>query len=178
MSDREMRQVLAEMALLSYGPTTRFDKSGGRSSEHPGGKQPSGDSNPLHEIWAERWAEAPTAQTLQEAREALESVRKRVESAYTEETEAQLYARIVKEGEGWPIADVARSLSVTATQVRKARRQHKREVEFGKVVVDALIVSREDRVLSLYRQGLSSAQISAQTEVKKQTVLNIIRRAA
>ena len=109
--EREMRQVLAEMSVLSYGATTRFDKSGGKSSEHPGGKQPSGDSNPLHDVFGREWraatTEADRARILGEAREALQNARKRAEGAYTEETWEQLRDRIVKEGEGFSLRDVA-----------------------------------------------------------------------
>jgi hypothetical protein len=180
--DREFAQVLAEMTLLMYGPVSRFDKSGGRSSEHPGGKRPQGDSNPLHREFAERYAratgEAKRRETLNEAREALSGVLKRSEGAYVEETWEQLRDRIVKEGEGWALRDVAVALKVTETQARKARRQKDREVEFGLPTTERKELPNPERAVHLASQGLTQREIAAQLDCHKTQVARWLAKAA
>lgn len=188
--DREFAQTLAEMTLLSYGPVSRFDKSGGRSSEHPGGRRPQGDSNPLHHEYAKRYARARETdeeteqregastrrarrRVLDEAREALESVLRRPESAYTEETAEQRDQRMIDDYAGWPAKDVALKMHCTPTHVRKIRMNRALDPDTGQEreeVPSMTAAERAEKARRMKDQGMSAKRIALVLGVHYDTV--------
>lgn len=180
--DREFDDVLAKMTVLLYGPAQTFDKSGGRSSEHPGGRRPTGDNYPLHEEFRERYAQASTradrARVLAEAIEARQRVLKGPEERSEGETWEQLRDRVVKDGEGWALRDVATAFKITESQARKARRQKGREVEFGLKIPERVPASPKERVQLLASQGLSQREIASQVGLHKTQVARWLAKEA
>lgn len=175
--DREFAQVLAEMTLLSYGPVSRFDKSGGRSSEHPGGRRPQGDGNPLHREYAEKYARAANraerAETLHDAREALQAVLKRAEGAYEEETAEERDQRMIDDYSGWPAKDVALKMHCTPTHVRKVRMNRALDPDTGQEreeIPTMTAAERQEKARRMKDQGMSAKRIALVLGVHYDTV--------
>jgi hypothetical protein len=168
-----MAQVLAEMALLSYGSTTSWNASGGGDS--PG--MPSGDGHPLTEQWLDRWERDPTDQTVQAARADLDRVRRRQAPASTDGSTEEHW--IIDDGEGFQVEQVARKFNTTPTRVRKLRMAHGRDTEMGLPKEFARVqAATPDRIRNLADRGCTERQIAFQVGVSKSTVRRALGRAA
>jgi hypothetical protein len=171
--ERAMRQVLAEMTMLSYGSTTSWNHSGG--SEGPG--RPSGDSHPLAEHWRAEWERDPSWGTVERAREALAQVKRRDAPVVTDDSTLEDW--IVSDGEGYAVAQVAGKFGIAQSRVRRIRLKAGRESEFG-ARVDARPVrdTSSERIRNLASQGCTERQIAFQVGVGKSTVRRALGRAA
>lgn len=185
--NHEMRGVLAQLETCSHVPARVYGPSGGgRSSDSPlGGERPPGDEGhvkfarwygpPFHEPTREHPGsqdDEQRKQVIRFARRELEhlrghSVRKRPAG----ETREQRDKRIVKEGEGFTVKEVALRFRCGERDVRRARADAEREPEFGREpepTADAK--ARRDRARELERQGLKLAQIARILGVHRSTV--------
>lgn len=171
--EHAMRQVLAEMTLLSYGSTTSWSSSGG--GDGPG--RPSGDSRPLAEHWQAEWNRDPSERTLTNARAALDDVKRR--QAPAEGDDSTLEDWIVEDGEGYAVEQVARKFGVAENRVRRIRVKADRESEFGLPTRFAQHrdESRE-RVVWLFSKGCTLRQIAMQTGVSKSKAQRWVKEAA
>jgi hypothetical protein len=112
---REARQLLAELAMISCGPITSYQPAS--TSGAGGSRDPStGDQWPAHHELLHRLAEAVSATDVRDAlnwaRHELAALRRAPQNAkVTGESEAERAKRIVKEGEGWGMHDVANTLN-------------------------------------------------------------------
>jgi hypothetical protein len=192
----QFRQILAELELLSYGSTANWSPTG-RSRGGSYGKPP-GSEHPSHEHWRERWERAVWDDMEEEQREAttitrhrrrviekaqadLDSYRKRAEGKIVEETASELEARIVREGDGWAVADTALHCRCTTTFVRKARLKAGRSVVTGKAPKDPLIAADDDlrqRALKLKREGVSGRGIRLILGIGGSKLDQLLREAA
>lgn len=173
--EHAMRQVLAEMTLISYGKTQAFDASGGKS-ENPD-PRPSGESKPMVDHWRERFEHERSHRTLEQAREALDAWKRRATPApeFTYDEDAE----ILKTGEGFSVDQVARKFGCTPTRVRKLRMAADRDTEFGLPKEFARVVAATpDRIRDLAAQGCTERQIAFQVSVSKSTVRRALGRAA
>lgn len=174
--DREFKAVCAKMTLLLYGPTQVFDKSGGRSSEHPGGRRPTGDSYPLHEEFSEKYAQASTkaerAQVLAEAIEARQKVLKGPQER-PEETPEQREQRMIDDYAGWPAKDVALAMRTSASEVRHARAKRALDPDTGQdreEVPSMSAAERAEKARRMKDQGMSAKRIALVLGVHYDTV--------
>lgn len=142
MIDQEMRQVLASMELLATGGVTNYAPTG--AGGIPDSRPPSGvrfdgvSAMPLHLYWRKRYeiaVERDQEATIREggeitkarqvvlskAQDQLAVFKKRPKVTIQLETEAELEARIVKEGRGESVERIAQHCRCTPTFVRKAR---------------------------------------------------------
>lgn len=151
--ESEFRQVLGEMEVwLQYGTTVNFAPTRGGSE---GYGRPPGDENPAHLVWREKWDRANPLdyeRLLEEAREYLAGAlhQKRVE--VVPETQAELEARVVSEGDGWSVPDTARHCRCTETFVRKARMRAVAAAAESKI-------DEAERAKQLANDGFSERQI-------------------
>lgn len=168
-----MMACLAQMAVLPYGTTMNYNASGGRSSEHPGGRRPAGEGWSDEDRYRERWHNCRTIddarQCVKAAEDELESWRK--SKAQEPETSKQVNQRIVKTGEGWDAREVAATLRVTMKMVYAARFDAGRD--YAKGLPIAGVDERE-----LARRGNSTRQIAELMKSKPTTVFKRLKKAA
>jgi hypothetical protein len=186
--DRQMRAVLAQLETCSHVPAPSSSGGGSSSDEHPGGRRPPGDLG--HTYWA-RWYGPPfherssahpgardddnRVQIINAARQELEhlrghAVRERTQS----ESLDQLRARIVKQGEGWTVEEVARAMRCGERLVIEARKQAGREPTFGRRVErpsEALARDeRRRRAEEMREKGMSYRAIGSLLGVDGETI--------
>lgn len=173
--EREMRTVLAQMALIQYGRTQSFSKSS-RSEPDP---RPSGEAHPLAETWREEWRRRPTRDTLDMARAELDAWKR---SATVETDGSGFEDWVVEDGEGFAVAQVAGKFGIAEARVRRIRLKADRESEFGLPARFAhhreSAGTKEARVRDLTSKGCTLRQIALQTGVPRETVRRWMKEAA
>lgn len=178
---REFRQILAQLELISHGTTQSW------SPGHGGEKDvvfPPGEKTPPHVYWRTRWLEATDedARTAawSGARKELESLSTRSITEISVETEEQLAKRVVKDGEGWTVEEVAQRMRCTTTFVRRARLKDGRNTETGvkpeEMIAD--FADRREQARELAERNLTERQIVAITGLPKSTVRRVLGKAA
>lgn len=173
----EMRQVLAELELLSHGGTTAWDAAGGGKA---GSREPQGESRPPHLVWRDRFKHADLSdlpRLVGLARQDLAEWRTRV--APIPDVSVSL-VDLILEKEGWSAADVARRFGVSAAYVCRIRMNHDRDAETGAVAVKAAKLApleRRRRVRDLKEQGLTVRQIATLLDVSHPTVVEDLKAA-
>lgn len=183
MSELAMRQVLAELETLSQGTCANWSPTG-RSSDSKGGNRPPGDAHPPHVYWREQWDRAVGSydqeKVIRSARAELESWRKRPEVTVQLETEDELADRIVKEGKGSPVDEIAQHCRCTPTFVRKARLKAGVSLVTGIAPKGVTVETQDQReqVRELAENGLSERQIGMFTGLGKGTIRRVLGRAA
>jgi len=131
----KMLNLLADMSTLPNGSIMNYNSSGGgKTSEHPGGKRPSGDLRSVYDIFKARW---DGCRALPDARECIKAAEdeldhwRRSKAKPNSETQQQLYRRVVRVGEGWLDRECAASLRLTMATVHAARAAHDRDAAKG-----------------------------------------------
>jgi hypothetical protein len=197
--DQRMRDILAQLELISHGSTANWSPTGrSRSGSHG---RPPGDERPPHIYWRERWERAVRddeewtieamltnceevvthrRKVITSAQTELDSLRKRPEVKVQGETGEELEKRIVRDGEGEPVDRVALAMRCTPTFVRKARLKAGRSVVTGKAPKDAVVeaADQHDRARTLAEDGHTERQIAWLTGLPKTTLRRILGRAA
>jgi hypothetical protein len=172
----EMRQLLAEMTLLSYGTVQSWNASGG--SESPG--RPGGEAWPLADKWHAEFQRNPSRETLDAARAELVAWKRRAAPAEGDGSTEDDW--VLRDGEGFSAEQVARKFNRTPSMVRRLRLANGRESEFG--LSASLPRGRERvpdaraRVVNLAGQGCTLKQIELQTGVPRETVRRWMKEAA
>lgn len=178
---QQIRQVLAELELISHGTTANWAPTGHASE---GAAMPPGESQPPHLYWRGQWLRAVDEEderrVLAGARRELASLRKRSEVKVKMETEEELEARIVREGRGEPVTTVAMAMRCTSTFVRKARLKAGMSVTTGKAPKGIAIgtVDQREHAEHMAENGATERQIEFVTKLPKTTVRRILGRAA
>jgi hypothetical protein len=197
--DQQMRSILAQLELLAHGTITNYSPTGGGHSADT--KPPTGESRPPHLHWRERWERAVRddeewtidrelvnceeiikhrKDVIEKAQADLDSYRKRTEGVVVGETEEELEARIVREGEGWSVEQVAQHCRCTVTFARKARLKAGVSVATGKRP-DGLKVDSSDqsmRVREYAANGYTERGIALLTGLSKSTIRRLVGKAA
>lgn len=143
MSDltAEEREVLARLELLAHGSTQRFDPTGSSDSDNlPHGISSEGNGPRLSEYPHLHWRDKilgarndyARRKALESAQEELDSWRRRtVWHASTIETWDELVARVIGEGAGWSVREVANHCRCSERQVVRARNEAGVSVDNG-----------------------------------------------
>jgi transposase-like protein len=160
-----VRQIAAELELLSHGATTSF---GASSSGVPGSREPSGESRPPHLQFLADW-DAKGDSVLERWNETLKSWKGggKVRPAGVSEREI-----VLTDGEGFSPDDVAMRYRLTATMVRKWRREAGLHEESGKGESIAAQAKR------LRAEGVPVRQIAAQVGTHPTQVQRWTKEAA
>jgi hypothetical protein len=180
MSDEsDFRQILGQMEVwLSYG--TIMNLASSRGGDGSSGRPP-GDEHPAHLVWRERWDRAfNKRKVLEDAQEALEGMLKQKVQAVVPETQGELEARVLREGEGWGVVEIAQHCRCTEKFARKSRLRGGVSLEDGKAIVQRR-VEREQRVQEareMRDRGLTLRQIAMQLGCNAATIQRDLASAA
>jgi hypothetical protein len=176
----EMRQVLFALWLLPWGGTQNWDKTGAGgvpASRPPAGVRLDGSSERLpHEYWQAKWDRAISTVrkevVLKAAQEDLARWRTAPKGPRKEESSEQEDRRILEEGEGWSVGDVARHFKCTPTRVRLVRATAGAKTTTGKLpeVPKLPRDERAEKVRRMRSEGLSLRQIGMILDCGKMTV--------
>jgi hypothetical protein len=185
---REFRRLMSQLVLLGDGAVMAFDRDsvkGGEKSTQPSGVFVRHERDmPLVIQFQRRWAICRTDDArwklVGEFQElyALWTVRRK--PAETDGTSEEDW--IIKDGEGFEAAEVARRFNTTPSRVRRVRSKADRDMEWGKPL-DGLIRSanrpeKRERALALAERGCTVRQIAAQVDSSKSTVDRWLKEAA
>jgi Helix-turn-helix len=177
--EREFRQVLAQLELVSYGSTFGWD-SPARDGD-TSGRRPPGSDRPAHDHFRARWNDAHTdyarEKTLNAARETLHAIGHTPRVKIKEEPIAKRDARIVRDGAGIPPTDVAIAFRCGPGDVRRARLAAGRDPLHGQPLPELEHASAHEKVLTLAELGLSQRQVAERTGISQATVNRILRAA-
>jgi hypothetical protein len=192
---QQIRSILANMELLAHGSTANWSPTG-RSHGGSYGRPP-GDEHPPHEHWAKRWEKAVYDDLEEEYREAtmitrhrkrviekaqadLDSYRKRAEGRVVGESEESLEARVVREGTGWTIEEVAQHCRCTPTFVRRARRKAGIDEQHGKGIIVEMVTrdERAEKARAMRARGLPLRAIAMHLGCDVATIHRDLARAA
>ena len=170
---RELLQLLAQLATLPYGTTANWNSSGGKSSEHPGGKRPAGESRPegarLLDEWASSRSVAAKEDTLRRWREELRAWRHAPEPPKAEDR--KVLFRDIQSKRGWTDREVAQAMRQPVAVVHEARLAVKCCPAKGYPYVGCSVVELANR-------GNSVRQIELMVGVSKSVVDRMLKRAA
>lgn len=178
--DGEMRQVLAEMALLSYGRTSQWDSKG--STGKPGAvildRRMTGQV--LHDFWAGRYADQRSDEGRREmidaARVELQNVRVQKERPVGESDE-QKRKRCLRDCRGMAASEAADYMRETTRWVISVRTMAGLDPNTGKPF--AVFADWRETVLDLNADGVLSLRDIAQRVGKShEAVRQVTRRAA
>jgi hypothetical protein len=179
--DAQMRAVLVQLMMTSNGSTAKMDgNTGGGSARHYADALLVGWLDPLDaphqrylDLYMRETDDAGRERVLELAKDELDRIKYSRGHAGEAETLEDLFDRIVAAGEGWEANDVAISLRVTASIVRRARRERGRDQEKGKPVEDSSGLGRDERrrrVLKLKELGRSDREIQHALGIPYSTV--------
>jgi hypothetical protein len=179
---KEVRQLLAELELLSHGSTTAWNPTGGGSAAEDAGI-PHGESNPPHlrlrAQYLEQADDAGRERVVEEMRTTLRGRRGPTadRGAVTGETRAEEDARILQSGEGFDVLDVARRFDCTSSRVRRLRLADGRDAERGHRVDQQAGDDDAQRARRMKAQGMSERQIALALGRHRTTVTRWLKKS-
>jgi hypothetical protein len=179
---KAVRQLLAELELLSHGSTTAWNPAGGGSAADDAGI-PHGERNPPHVQLRARYLEARDDAGRDRAVEAMRTTLRgrrgpgadRV--AATGETRAEEDARILQSGEGFDADEVARRFACTPTRVRRLRLTDGRDAERGHHAAEHAGDDDAQRARSMRARGMSERQIALALGRHRTTVTRWLKKS-
>ena len=164
------RPYLIRLAFVSQAPAGRMDAMP-RSRGTPEHRKPPGESKPEAEILAHRLAKSlsriDALAIVDEIRAELSHATRRSMAVEHYETVEELAERIILDGPGWAVADVALACRCLPSFVRTARLTYGRDPETGLTPPDGdpMEVAR-----SLVEQGRSLYTVASLTGVPRSTL--------
>lgn len=173
--DREMRDVLIRLSLVSQMPAHAYGAGGG----HPSSCEPTGNSRPPYERLRSDYEHATTNAERQRVLD-----RAKAELAPGKNTPIKadmgLDEIIVEDGEGYDAQMVAERYGLAAAHVRRIRQRAERRPDNGaKLDAERLPTDRrraEARRMRL--KGMTTRQIAAVLGVKQPTIVEDLRAVA
>lgn len=170
-------QVLAELEMLSHGGTTNYAPSGAAFDA----SAPPGERGPPHIYWRDEMEAASPERCerlLEQAREELKAWRKRATPPPRIETEHELEARVIREGRGWTVEQIAFHCRCTERFVRRARQRAGVNPVTGEGIVLPDEMDRREKAIKLADKGMTERQIAMITGLSKSTIRRVIGKAA
>lgn len=174
----EFRQTLANLEMLSHGGTSGWNKSSPPSDPD---RSPHGESFPPHEEhlidWYCQTDNLGRRRVMREARQALEHWSRRTIPAKPKlEPIHERNDEIRKTGAGWEASEVARHFRIPVREVIEIRKRAGLDPSTGRQV--RVGESKRVRVLRLLGEGLSQSEIAVATGSSRQSVSQMLKRAA
>jgi hypothetical protein len=172
--NREVRQVLAELELVSHGKCQSFNASGRPAEGHA---RPFGDPYPEFIVFRDRFErEGYSDRLLQEARDTLKELRKRQAVRPKGESQADIESRAVLEGAGWDRKTAAVAFGLLPSRLGRVRAMAGRDVESGHPL-GVLPSERAQMALRLSQAGWSQQRIAQVLATSQPTVCRLLRVA-
>lgn len=188
--DRDLRQVLAELELVSAGTIYSYNPVGtktGFSSSLP----VSGDASPPHihyrQIYNAQNDDWGRRQVIKQARDALDKLKRRtIPDGWTEKPEDtdDRTERLLRLGEGVPLHEAAMRLNCAPSELRQLRKDAKRDVYLGEKLPDQTArTDREDlatraRQLKQQNPRMSNREIGRKLNVSHVTIATYLAKSA
>jgi hypothetical protein len=176
-----MREVLLQLALTSNGASASFEAStsGGYYSDVI---PRLGQHDAPHLFYARVYDLQETDEgrerVLELAQEELKNIRVSQADPAAEESHDDLKARIVQQGEGYTLDEVARWARCLKRTVREARRDAGRDEEWGRPILNGHeLADRDAKIRELAGEGMPARQIALRLRpVSYSTVLRVLGR--
>jgi hypothetical protein len=170
---REVRQVLAELELISHGKTQSFNASG--KSKGDSGR-PFGDPYPEFIEFLKEFesCNGDWPHILERARARLNELKGTNRRVLKGETEQDRATRCVLEGKDWDVKVVANVLRMLPSQVRRYRAAAGMDVETGRSL-DKTPSERAIVAQKLAAVGFSQQHIAEILETSQPTVCRLLR---
>jgi hypothetical protein len=168
-----MRQVLAELELISHGSTQSWNSAGGGKDSEDSTTAPPGEMHPPHLEYLHLWDQAVDDQARalirKEAEALLESIRGHGidRSRVVGESLEQEDARILAEGKDFPVEEVARRFHCTPTRVRRVRLAAEQEAFEAARAAEADAAAEARRMEA---NGLTQRQIALTMDRPRRTI--------
>lgn len=165
-----MRLVIAYQ-LLGYGRVTRFGVRAGVDTP----PLPAGEPDPPLDHWLALWLDASPSERkliVIAARSELAAWKRRPDPAPEGETGEQMIARLIREGEGWDVADVALAFRTSPRLVRRWRIEHDRNPDTGRI--EGSLADAQQ----LLAEGKTLRQVAMLTGIPKSTLHRALDNAA
>lgn len=162
--------MLIRLALVSHAPAGRMDAMP-RTRGTPEHRRPPGEAHPEAEFLAHRLSQTlsrlEALAIVDEIRAELAHATRRALPPDTTETAEEMAERVVGDGAGWEVADVALAFRCLPSFVRTARLTYGRDPETGLTPPDGdpMEVAR-----SLVAQGRSLYAVASLTGVPRSTL--------
>lgn len=169
-----MLALLTEMATLPYGSVMNYNASGGRSSEHPGGRRPTGVEHSDQDRFRTRWEACRTVRDGRECVRAAEACLEEWRHAKKPDKaeDPRALARDIQSKRGWTDREVAEAMRLTVAQVHEARLA-------GKCCPAKGYPYKGATVVELANRGNSVRQIGEMLAIKNPaTVHRMLKKAA
>lgn len=181
-TDRKMRQVLVQLELTSNGGTLNYEGSSSGGHDQPVPSLGQHDAPHLHYADLYRRALSPPgrALVLQMAADELDRIRRSRGDPSREETRDERDARIIANGEGYSVDEVAVWARCSKQAVRVARRDAGREEETGKKPINGheLGAGLVDEIRRRVDRGTPARQVAKALSLSYSTVLRALGRKA
>jgi hypothetical protein len=177
-----MRHVLVQLELTSNGRTSTFEAptAGGYYTDHV----PSLGQHDAPHLFYDRLYSAQTTDegrdaVLGQAEDELEAIRVSRGDPSKEESLEERNARIVEEGEGFALKEVAIRFRCSKRAVREARRDAGRDEEWGRPAVNGhALPDRNEKVREMAADGMPARQIAIALRLSPSTVRRALGRKA
>lgn len=173
---REIRQVLAELELISHGATVRFAPATSRGGA--GSSVPSGESNPPHLRFRERFESCRTdndrAAALEAAQAELRSLKCRTEPITGVDGAELLRRQVLEDFPGVSAVEVSIRLYCTTSKVRNIRMAAGVDLETG---LDLVVLDHAE-VARLLAAGMTEKQIAFNIGSTVRALRRMLDRAA
>ncbi len=173
--DREMRDVLIRLSLVSQMPARVYGAGGGG---HPSSCEPTGNSRPSYERLRSDYEHATTNAERQRVldRAKAELAPGKIASI---KADVGLDEIIVEDGEGYDAQMVAERYGLNPNHVRRIRQRAERRADNGaKLDAERLPTDRRRAEARRMRsKGMSTRQIAAVLGVKQPTIVEDLRAA-
>jgi plasmid maintenance system antidote protein VapI len=174
--ERQIRQVLAQLELVSHGTITAYNSSGGHAAES-GRALPPGELKPPHEFYRQQFAETTgdhdRSKLLEQAQAELGAITKRP-IAIEGLTDAQILEEKILEKDGWSDVDLAKHLRCTSGHVRRVRNSAGKDGVTGELL-ELSAVDRSDLAAAMQTRGLNQEEIAKRMGISQPTVSRLLR---
>lgn len=177
------RSVILQLELTSNGTTTSWDSD--TAHQHASSRPPSnGDPHPPHLRFQHEMNTARDDRELEAVVERAEAELSAIRHGHTTTTEirpesqTELYARIVKDGEGWTAKEVAINMRCLPRDVTTARRSAGREPIYGRATKHTPAVDKAEQARVMRADGATTRQIAEALDTHQTQIMRWIREAA
>lgn len=173
----DVRQILAELEMLSHGSTQAWNKTAPASERD---LRPAGEAHPPHLEYRRQYEQATSDlerdRVRQAAKRTLREWKGEQRAHAQQEPEHLRRQEIIRRGEGWDASEVARVYKTSVREIINIREAAGRDPSTGKI--PPAEEDATDQARRLFESGMTVRQIAGYQKVEPSTVSRRIRKAA